>query len=526
MHISDLHIDNDGSTVNANTAFALGEGVTVIHPVFLFASGDLVNGSILKIPTSGQDQSEWDDYKQIFKASGLTSAFYFDMPGNHDGYGDNGLTHYLSNSVQGQLTGKLFSDTSYTTKYGDYYFACLDSAGTYDKPLSYGNPEFTNVDDYQAGLTKHKDAQLNFAFAHHHLVPHGDTGLQDKYGIGGSDDPPKNVAAVSKMMEDNGTFYMHGHIHQYKESMQGKVLTNQIGGLGFNGAVDRSSNNAYENTKYNTNIGVGIVDHNAFIYRTTSANDPWPFVAITAPVDQYLQGGGTPPGTSSGISYEGDQIAYGTEKNPYTYDVCNTKTKSPVRALVLAKDAIKSVKLLIDGQEASALIAAKDPQGIWTGSFDATTIGLGMHELGVEASTAKESRIDKITIQVVSGAGCTSPSDAGVDGDSGPVDSGSDSGKADTGTDAGLDASDAGDSGHDADATTKDGGADGAKDSATTDATQSDSGLVQDDTPQDSGTDSGGCSCSTGAEGKKSYGIFALLGVMGLALKRRNRRES
>ncbi len=490
MHISDLHVDTSTSVPTDNLQFALGEAVDVIAPFAVFASGDLTDGSLLGIPTSGQDQGEWDLYKSAIADSNVTSSFYFDMPGNHDGYGDHGLSHYLSNSMQGQATGKLFSDTTYTTPLGDYYFVAMNSAGTFDTPFSFGNPSFTNVDDLTAGLDAHKSAQLVFVFAHHHLVPHGITDAQTKLGIGGADNPPSNVGDVVPLLESAGAFYLHGHVHQYKESMQGNIVTEQIGKFGSQPSVDRSSLDAWDQTKYESNIGVGIVDHNAFIYRTTDTTNPWPFVAITAPVDINLQGGGIPAGKDLGVSYDGDYLAYGAQKNPYAYDVCGDRKDNPVRALVVARDPVSSVTVSLDASAMGLLQPAASPQGIYTGTMDTTGVTPGVHAVTVTAVVGNAVRSDSIQINLTAG-----PCDA-------LVDAGADAGADDAATDAapGADAEVADADGQDAG--TGDAGAEPA-------------------TPDTSASTSSGCGCSTPGTSPTALGSLAWLGVLALLRRRR-----
>lgn len=434
MHISDVHAEtNEITGVSIETLhYALTEAVDVINPVFLFATGDLTDASILSVPTSGQVQGEWDLYKQTYTEAGMTPSFYFDMPGNHDSYGDQGLTYFIANSMQGQATqGRLFADTTYKTALGEYYFVALNSSGLYGTTMSFGDPAFTNVADLAEGLKAHKDAQLTFAFAHHHLVPHGDTALQMELGIFGDDVPPTNAPEVSAMLQSAGAFYMHGHVHQYKESLEGKIVVNQLGKLGDNGGVDRTNAQTYADTMYRSNIGIGIVDHNAFIYRATGSDDPWPVVAITAPVDQYLRGGGKPAGSTAGISYEGDHEAYQTAKNPYAYDVCKDSTTNPIRALVLARDSINAVNAMLDGSVVAELKPVT-PKGIYAGEMNTSAASNGLHHLTVVATVGKVSREDSIWVNFVAGP-CGPQEDAGTGGAGGAGGSGGSAGKPEAG---------------------------------------------------------------------------------------------
>lgn len=491
LHVSDLHLDTNEPTQSQHLEFLLKDAVQVLEPRLVIASGDLVDGTLMGIPTSGQDQAEWDIYKGILDDANVQPTWFFDLPGNHDGYGDNGLTHFLANSMQGQATGKLFSDTTITTSLGDYYFACLNSAGTYNKPFTFGNPSFTNVEDLTAGLQAHKSAQLVFAFAHHHLVPRGATDAQTQLGIGGADNPPDNVAEVVPLLEEAGAFYFHGHVHQFKECLQGNLVTFQISSLGHEPAVDRSSVDAFDATKYASNIGVGIVDHNAFVYRVTDTTNPWPFVAITAPVDVNLQGGGIPAGTENGVSFPGDAVEYGAQKNPYAYDVCGPNKNNPVRALVLAAEPVTSVTFALDGSTIGPMTAAADPKGIYTATIDTSSVKPGLHALTVTATAGNVSRWDAIQVNITGGP-CAPEQDAGTDAPAG------DSAVADAaGMDAAVD--------HEA--------------GATTDAGDSGSDAAVPPEPEEAASDDGGCSCSV--PGRSSAGAGALAWALVLGLLRR-----
>jgi MYXO-CTERM domain-containing protein len=495
VHITDLHIDTNDSKARSHLEFALNEVVDIVNPVAVFASGDLVDGTILGIPTSGQDPAEWDNYRTLLFDANMEPTFYFDVPGNHDGYGDQGLTNYIESSMQGPATnGRLFVDAVHTTALGEYYFVGMNSAGTFDTPFTFGNPFYTNVDDLAAGLQAHASAQLVFVFAHHHLVDHGDTDAQMVLGIGGADDPPGNVSEVLPLLEDSGAFYLHGHVHQYKESLQGNVVTVQLSNLASDPSVDRTSIESWDQTKFESNIGIGIVDHNAFVYGVTDTTSPWPFVAITAPVDVNLEGGGTPPGSSSGVSYDGDYLDYGVDKNPYAYDVCGARTDNPVRALVLSKEPVGSVSVSLDGSVLGLMAPAADPPGIYTATIDTSAVAPGLHDLTVTVVLGNEARSDSIQVNLTSGP-CDPLGDAGVDAE--PDAPGSDANLPDAGADAPA-----------ADADQPENDADLPPESDVT------------------GTDDVGCSCSLPRQ-TSSRGVAGMGAVLfALALLRRRRSAS
>ena len=504
LHITDLHIDTNDDTVKQRLEFALGEVVDVVAPVAVFASGDLVDGTVLGIPTSGQDPAEWDIYASILADAQMTPSYYFDIPGNHDAYGDQGLNNFIQSSMQGQATdGALFADAVHTTPLGDYYFVAMNSSGTYGTPFTFGDPQFTNVADLEAGLAANASAQLVFVFGHHHLVEHGNTDAQMALGIGGPDDPPGNVSEVMPLLESVGAFYLHGHVHQYKESLQGNVVTVQLGNLSGTPEVDRNSLDAWDKSKYQSNIGVGIVDHNAFVYRVTDTTHPWPFVAITAPVDVNLQGGGISAGSSGGVSWDGDYLAYGAQPNPYAYDVCLDRKDNPVRAVVLSKEPVSTVSVSLDSSVLGLMTPAANPPGVYTAKMDTTGLEPGLHAVTVTAVVGTEARSDSIQVNFVAGP-CDALPDAGVDAsDAAPdvqedaaPDAKPDAGLPDAMADAAVDAGDA-----------EDGGLEASPSSAA---------------PEDDG----GCACRVGS-GRPSNGaglLAALIGLLALCHRKSTQR--
>ena len=64
------------------------------------------------------------------------------------------------------------------------------------------------------------------------------------------------------------------------------------------------------------NVGVAVVDHDAFTYRATGTTGTWPHIMVTAPVGLDLFSGDT---------------------NPFAYEVCKDRVDNPVRALVFSE---------------------------------------------------------------------------------------------------------------------------------------------------------------------------------------------
>ena len=343
LHITDTHIDTSEALPVANLEFALNEAVQVAAPVAVFASGDLVDGTILGIPTSGQDSAEWDIYETLLYDAQVTPSFYFDLPGNHDTYDDQGLTHYLESSMQGQATGTFFADAIHTTPLGDYYFVAMNSSGPYGTPFTFGDPQFTNVDALEAGLAAQASAKLVFVFAQtHHLVAHGATDAQMVLGIGrrrrspwqrvGSDDDAggcwRLLSARTRPPVQGEHARRHGHLLSSPTSPETRSWTT--------GPLE-----AWDETKHESNLGIGIVDHNAFIYGVTDTANPWPLRCDhgTGRREPSRAVGALrdPP---RGLPTRGTIRSTAREKNPYAYDVCLDRSDNPVRALVLSKEPV------------------------------------------------------------------------------------------------------------------------------------------------------------------------------------------
>lgn len=86
MIISDIHVGTSGSQDTDHLAWAVGPAQQVVNPAFIVATGDLTDSTNGGIIPNGPYLAEWQAYRQILDAAGMTSAFYYDIPGNHDHY--------------------------------------------------------------------------------------------------------------------------------------------------------------------------------------------------------------------------------------------------------------------------------------------------------------------------------------------------------------------------------------------------------------------------------------------------------
>lgn len=381
MHISDLHVGVPsilGPHAEEHVELAFQHAADVIKPAFIMATGDLVDGSRNNIPTSGQEQSEWNDYKDLYTQAGMTPDYYFDLPGNHDGYGDKGLTYYLANSLQGQANNALYTAWTVTMPMGEYLFVGLNSAG--EGGTIFNNPQAHFTDDevveFEGLLSTYSNAQLVIVGAHHPL------------------DNAVNGDAITSLIKGvGGGYYLHGHNHERRNYLSGDnfIVVNELKSVGRDDT---------------DNVAVGVVDNNAFVYRSTSTAELWPLVIITAPVARDLEGG---------------------VRNPFAYSVCRDRTDNPVRALVFADAAPARVVAQIGPSPAAELL----PTGVdnlYEGVVDTSGIATGVQEVTVTAEVGSVMAFHRISVDFVPGPCSELPADpvapdAGVDApDDAPLD--------------------------------------------------------------------------------------------------------
>jgi len=414
MHISDIHVGADGCVEPGeihdpeNFVFIMNDAVEVIKPVFVVATGDLVNGCRNHIPTSGQSEDEWNQYKSLYTSALSAHPYpYYDVVGNHDEYASRfpdecpSLHWYLDYSYRGSVEHAAHFGWTHTTSLGEYYFYAVNATGECVGAFTAGDGEVleSELQALRAALEDHADANLVFVFAHQ-----------------GPIDPehlPTNGDALFDEVAKHGAFYIHGHVHEYKEA-----LINRSTGYFVAAEVNSVGKASHDN------IAVGVVDHDAFIYRATSTADPWPFVIVTAPVSTRLRNGNL---------------------NPWAYRVCKDKV-NPVRALVFAPTQPSSVTVQVGSGAAVPMTQVNGP--LWKAEVDTSFVAEGEADVTVTAVlSGGATRSETVRTTFVAGP-CEVQSDAGVlpsDGSAGDGNVASDSGvladgsqNGDAGADGGI----------------------------------------------------------------------------------------
>ncbi len=412
MHVSDSHIGAnliEGPKAKEHLTFALGEAVTVIKPSFVWNTGDLEDGSGkvgidgTGIPTSGQSQTQWDWYKQIYQGAGMRLGFYYDLPGNHDAYGDDGLSYYLANSLWGSSQKKTWMDFSVVTTTGEYRFFGMNSTNNYFKPLSNCCPGFLDAEiaELDAWLQKNASAKLVFVAAHHSLDGNGSY-------------PTANADKVRALLKANKAFYLHGDMHETKEYLDASsgAVVNEVGSLGKSAS---------------SNLAVGVVDHDAFIYRATDVEGAWPFAIVTTPVSASLRDVGA---------------------NPWAYSVCKNRVDNPFRAMTFSYVAPSKVTVKVGDLPEVVMSPAKGGSfdftyPVWQAAVDTHALVAGLVDVTVRVEAG--GLVDTHTISAKFDDGACGPladdpiqPDAGA-ADAEPSDAPEDGAPAEAGPDAGAD---------------------------------------------------------------------------------------
>ncbi len=345
VHIADSHIGHETSQDTENLEWATGEAFETIDPVFMVNTGDLTDGTDGGLIYGGPYQEEWDAYRAIVDANGMTPTNYYDPPGNHDHYNDGDLSYYLNNSVQGEATGQNQMSWRLDYDFGVYHFVGVSTCGNDGFPWPFDNAglDADELAYIESELDANTDANLTFVFGHHPT-------LFFLYG----------TAAFVDLMQNYGvSVYGHGHIHDHTIYWNDGILRYRIRSLG------KSEDN---------HIALYVVDNDGLAINQRDAGG-WPLVVISAPLDAAL--GGT---------------------NPYAYPVSADYDANPIRALAFDADGIEQVSWQLQDGGWNAMEHVDGP--LWTGTFDATAYEPGEVALEVLAEGAGGTDVHAIVFSL------------------------------------------------------------------------------------------------------------------------------
>jgi hypothetical protein len=359
LHLTDTHIDtflNGGE--EDRLRWALSEGVTTVQPDAVVVTGDATDGTN-GIFYSGANQAEWDLYRSIVDTAGLNDAgYYFDLPGNHDAYSDDGLALYRQNSVQGAATGRTQVEWRLDRPWGSTCFVGVATPQEQGKPWPQDPAELTAAElaETEAFLVGNPECRVTLAFGHH-----------DPGQVEGGD-------AFRALCQAQGIgHYVHGHTHDYSLTFEGGgplvLRTDSLGqGVGHQ-------------------VTVLALDHDTFSWETVAADDPWPLVVVTAPVrGRFLAG-------ASGATSDDLEL-------PYAPPVPRGCTAAPVRVLLFDPAPASSATFRLDGGPWLELAQRQDVPAQWRGTFDASALDAGWHALTVRVVGSKERSVE-VSVHVV-----------------------------------------------------------------------------------------------------------------------------
>jgi len=360
IQISDIHI---GKSQNAadNLDWIVTDAADIISPSFIVATGDLTDSTNGGLFPNGPYLSEWQDYQQII--SGVSSGFYYDVPGNHDHYNNSDFSYYLNYSVTGVASDSSQASWVRTVNEKKYHFMAVNTAGNNGAPFSIVGPyygDYAGLDQselayLESELDNHSDASMTMVFGHHLIDREGaDTGLSH-----GRD-------AFVDLMDTYGvSLYGYGHSHETSEGFYAKDMTD---GVFYFNTNDLAGSNIFR---------LYAIDCNGISAKEVSIGS-WPVVLITSPVDLNLGGG----------------------PNPYSYTIHESGT-NPVRALVFDRDPVGAVSFRLNSKGGwYPMVPDSTTPGLWVGEWDSADFQEASHTLEVRAEGASV-KIDSITIGTV-----------------------------------------------------------------------------------------------------------------------------
>jgi len=325
--ISDVHIGAWGFTGSEDLEWAVTEANNVIRPNFIVNLGDLTdstNWNEAGYP-DGPHIEEWIEYRDVLDRNGVVETFYYDLPGNHDHFGDKDFYYYLNYSIQGSATGKTQFSWTRTFDFGTYHFLGINTCGNDGADFSpyppyYGDNaglDTAELEFIRDDLEANKDADLTMIFGHHPIVTR-----ETFWSYYTTHDLSENATQtaliygadeLATLMEYyHPLMFAYGHSHANREEFYTKDMSEGVLYLNMASLTRNSANN------YN----IVAIDNNG-ISTTSPIKGVWPAVIITAPLDRNL----------------------GMKNDPYTAGAADLAGGStPIRALVFDKNPVTRVE--------------------------------------------------------------------------------------------------------------------------------------------------------------------------------------
>lgn len=326
MLVSDTHIGAYGEPGSERLEWLTTEGRQVINPSFIVNAGDLTDCSGWNESgyPDGPYFSEWVEYNDIVTRNGMDATFYYDLPGNHDHFGDRDFFYYLNYSIQGLATGQTQISWTRTFNFGTYHFLGINTCGNDGAEFSFLPPAYgdnagldaAELQFIEADLAAHQDADLTMIFGHHLIV----TRETDWDYVDDDEIEAMTMTALSYGADEliglmdryAPLMYAYGHSHVYREEF---FTMDMDEGVLYLNAASMTKNDS-------KNYNVIAIDNNG-ISTVAPTMGVWPVVLITAPLDKNL----------------------GMRNDPFTANPTDiTGESTPIRALVFDRNAVQRVE--------------------------------------------------------------------------------------------------------------------------------------------------------------------------------------
>jgi len=352
VHITDVHINSFEKIFGVQSDLLrqlLNNIKNYINPSFIIETGDLVNG-LNPLPYY-QDLNQWKIRWSVLQETGMNDTYYYDLVGNHDGYGNSDTFSYFLNwSIQKKLQ-YTFNRSLGLSNYSFIVLNSVWSNGAEWPDGTSGELNTSELDWFESQLIKNKNSNLTFVFQHH------------PYTEVGNYTTSSGKTFLELLKEFNVSADIFGHGHENLERNQGGTICIETGSLGQGDQSFRIF--AVDNDGISSKVG--ILNH-------------WPIAMITTPMDRNL--------------------------SRTAYDIPNTTKVVPVRALVFDRINVDKVQFNIDNSNWSDMTNDSTNKYLWNGSFDATLFSNGVHTINLRAISNSGISTDSISIYI---GNCESP---------------------------------------------------------------------------------------------------------------------
>lgn len=319
LQFSDIHIGGDAMAVPALT-YALATVRQAFAPSAIFATGDLNE--------TGIDTADWQTYRSIVDAAGLSPDTFLEIPGNHDSYLDGTLANYTAYSLAGRNGRGLYGVRHLNLGGRRLRVVCTNTASAGD-PVRDGAGYLKSgqVDALIAAIDAETlPVEATLVLGHH---PGNLSGL----GALGTDTHLNRLLAHTA-----ADLYLCGHLHEPLRYWRNQTLMAQASTLG-----NPSSGAVGNDPGFNLVAldGGAVVKHVSLVNGPANPRVAWPVVLITSPASPA----------------DGLDLLLGN-KNPHVTALTRGGTGQVVRAGVFSAAVIDSVTVAVDGGAAVPMTQA------------------------------------------------------------------------------------------------------------------------------------------------------------------------